>query len=310
MERAGAGAGRARAAREDDGGGRRGIETAQRRRTEQAVARRDVALHEIARIGERADDDDGEPDLVGRDRGERGDGLVRHEGQDDADDDEEFRERRQLGAAEGFGEGVEAFARAGEEHGGDGDRDGHPERLRQRDGAEQIGDEAADQRHDAAVEAHARLVLDARLGELDFEAVAVPDGKPEAENEETAKKEERHFRHQRIEQRAASRARSGKGARRPAPSRRRWPKYSSKARPRKKARPSSTARRSGVQQHVRQGIEKGRGAFARQRFWHLFHFARMSRLDEGGLEGNEDAAIRADAVLRLAAIVDAGEDRE
>ena len=83
----------ARLAREQHGDGGRGIEAAQRGRIEQAAARRDVALQQVAGIGERADNDDGQPDLVGGDGGQGGDRFVGDQRQHDADDDQELGQR-------------------------------------------------------------------------------------------------------------------------------------------------------------------------------------------------------------------------
>src|SRR5690606_34025183 len=184
----------------DSGGGRR-IKPAEHCRIEKPVTGRCIALHEIACIRKRAHHHNGEPDLKGCDGGDICYRLIWHKRQHHAGDDEELRGGGEFCSADLLCHFMKPIACAGEQHNGNGDGDRYPERLCQRDGAEKIDKEIADQRDNAAAEALFRLALSLWFFSAKGQALPVPDGEPCAENDKAAQKEISVSRCERIEKR-------------------------------------------------------------------------------------------------------------
>src|SRR5579862_2248726 len=106
--RRGLGAG---AARQDDGRRGRGIKPAQHRDPQPAARRREVALQQVAGVGEGAYREDREPHLVRRQLGEAGHRLIRQERQDQPGQDEEFAGGDEFADLDAPRDGVQPLAR-------------------------------------------------------------------------------------------------------------------------------------------------------------------------------------------------------
>jgi len=182
---------------------RRRIKAAEGRHPQSARGRGPVALRQIARVGQGANDDECEPHLPRRDRRQVGHRLVRQKRQDDAGQDQELTGGDDLLQFDAARQRVQLFAAGEQQYRGHGKRHRDPRRQRKRDGAENIG-VGVEHRH---YETDIPLVLFVTIAEV----LVIRDGKPDPEHDEAGGERNEMCRIEKVED-AAGGSQQRKGA--------------------------------------------------------------------------------------------------